>query len=329
MDLQWPMNVLTRSTGDSFKLITHPQKIIGREYLTPDGDCTDTSKIKIPDGTYYVEKKEQGHFHIYARDANGIYTMFGRRLGVDGAFNDVYPKINGHIDLPSIPINTAIAVELVWPGHPDSAIPTAIKDSPHVLRIKGLGIAISHGKDAKEYNFSYEYARKIMIYMIGHKNCVEQHGKYTLDKHNKPLVIKELLGISNHLGIEGWVLKGKGYSDWWKLKGIQEADVFITGFKISESDTYDGQITAVEIGVYENGRLIHMGRVSGFDDNEKTLMTRAFHYHGTGNANPYLYRVLRITYQEVAAKGKLKHGFFDSWRDDKDHSDCEINQFND
>lgn len=329
MTVPWPMNIMTREAGEHRKLITHPKKIVDRRYISPEGECIEPSKILIPDGEYYVEVKEQGHFHIYARDEWGIYTLYGRRQGVDGNYNDVYNAIRDSVPMPEIPKCSAIAVELIWPGHPDSSVPTAIKDCPHLLEIVALGIAIYDGHIYQENNISYLKSRSILEEIFGVAGCAHLLDMREVDQRNKGQVISNLLHEAKCLGIEGFVLKRYAYDEWWKIKGIAEADVFITGFKVSDSDTYRGMVTAIEIGVYSNDgeKIIDMGNVSGFSDDEKSAMTTAYQLYGTDESNPYIFKVLRVTYQERSSRGKLKHGFFNAWRTDKDETDCTEDQF--
>lgn len=322
--IDWPMDVITRSAGDTRALIVKPKKCIDRSYISPDDGkykISNENKIKIPNGTYFVEHKSQGHFHVYARDAAGYYSMYGRRLGVDGLYIDIYPKLQGRTPLPELPLETAVAVELVFPGHPDSSVPTAIKDCPEELRAEALGLAIYKGTTIIGTNYSYDKARLKLVQMFGFENVVDLEGETVLNPENKKEILEVILSAASRHNLEGYVLKKFAYNGWWKLKGIHEADVFITGFKISTSETYYGQVTAVEVGVYDDeGDVIAMGRVSGFKDADKVAMTEAL--DSLPRDNPYMYRPIRILYQERASQGLLKHGAFDSWREDKSAKDC-------
>ena len=316
--IEWPMDVLTRSTGESRVLRVKPKKCIGRSYLRPEGDSlvvTDENKIKIPNGEYFTENKSAGHFHVYARNSDGYYSMFGRRLGVDGQYIDIYPKLKGRTPLPELPNETAVSLELVWPDFPDSSVPTAIKECPEELRAEAFGLAIYRGESYVDIEEPYRNARKKLIQLFGLENLIPSIGALYLDRRTKKATIEGLLTSAKRHGLEGYVLKNFAYKDWWKLKGLHEADVFITGFKISKSETYYGQVTAVEVGVYDDeGNVIPMGRVSGFKDFEKTAMTNDSHQ--------YMNRTIRVLYQERASQGLLKHGSFESWREDKSAKEC-------
>ena len=324
--IEWPMDIMTRSTGDSRVLHVKPKNCIDRSHIKPVGlgyEITNENKIKIPNGSYHVEVKAGGHFHVYSRDSLGNYAMHGRRLSVDGHYIDIYHKLEGRTPLPELPFNTAIALELVWPSFPDSSVPTGIKDCPEDLRVKAFGLAIYRGVAYIGSDETYGSARKKLIQMFGIENVIETYGEIFLDRRTKRTSLEGLLTDAKRNLIEGCVLKKFAYKDWWKLKGMHEADVFITGFKISKSDTYYGQVTAVEVGVYDDeGNVIPMGRVSGFKDYDKIAMTE--------DSASYIHRPIRILYQERASQGLLKHGSFESWREDKTDKDCKYTeQFDD
>ena len=315
--IHWPMNVLTRSTGDSRVLKVKPKKCIDRSFINPDGGLykiTNENKIKIPNGEYYCEIKAGGHFHVYSRDGEGNYSMYGRRLNVNGQYIDIYPKLKT-TPLPELPLGTAVALELVWPGYPDSSVPTAIKECPEELSALAFGLAIYKGESYVGTEEPYSQARKKLVQLFGGTGVIPCTGTLYLDRRNKCGTLESLLTGAYRHAIEGYVLKRFAYDGWWKIKGMQEADVFITGFKVSKSDTYYGQVTAVEVGVYDDeGNVIPMGRVSGFKDPDKYSMTE--------DPNTYLFRPIRVLYQERASKGLLKHGSFESWRDDKTAKEC-------
>jgi len=333
---QWPMNKLTKATGSTRKLIVKPVNAVSRAYIGRDArgnPCItgDASKIKVPPGTYYCEDKEQGHFYIYARDYYGNYTMYSRRIGVSGSYTNIYPKLKGKTELPSLPLKTAVAVELVYPGHPDSSVPTGIKECPQNLRAIAHGLAIYMGAVCMDQKILYMNSRKILEKIFGSRNCV-RYFKLKLEKETTVSRVNTLLRSAEHRGIEGFVLKEYAYKNWFKIKRVQEADVFVTGFKISNSQTYDGQVTALLIGVLDrNKKVIPMGSVSGLNDELKQEISKSIEFRGYNFDEvlgpKFLRKVLRVTYQEVASKGKLKHGFFDGWRDDKDWTECTMDQF--
>lgn len=335
--IQWPMNVLTRPAGENRKLQVHPKELVSRSAIRRDVNgkfkSIPLSEIKLMKEigtdprsrlTLYVEVKQQGHRHFYCRDFGGRYHMYGRRLNVGGEYPDLISKIENDMTLPDIPRETVIDCELIWPGHPDSEVPTAIKECPEELRMVAFGAPIVLGETyLNEDSLSYKKGRVGLIELIGQEFIIKKGFPIIFTPENASENIIRLLEEADIACIEGWVLKQESYYGWWKLKGISEADVFVTGFKISESETRYGMVTAVVIGVYneKTKSIINVGSVSGFDEDAMHCMTRAYKKYETAD-NPYYLKVLRVQYQELTNKGNLKHAFFDGWRDDKDWKDC-------
>jgi len=330
---EFPMNLLTTEAGQNRKLVVKPVDVTPRVNIRPDDKgvlrVVDVDKIKISNTTIYPEVKEQGHFHFYSRDAVGSYGMYSKRQSVDGSYPNIIEKL-ADTRLPGIPKETVVAIELIYPDHPDCMVPTAIKECPDKLEVRGLGVPIYKGKvHLGRTSLSYTLGRRILSTIFPPELIVQNLRPIELkDKFHTAEVIKDLLEEARRDRIEGYVLKEMAYDKWWKLKGIREADVFITGFKVSESDTQYGLVTAVSIGVYDNnGEVVDVGSVTGFNMEDKKAMTAEYDRHPELSKNNYVGRVIRVMYQEIAGKGKLKHGFFDAWRDDKSKPDCSINQF--
>lgn len=328
----WPMGLLTRDAGERRVLFVKPNDITPRSNIRPDSNgilrIVDIDKVKLHDTIVVPETKEQGHFHFYCRNEDGEYAVYGKRQNVDGYYTDIYDNLKD-MCLPGLPKETVAAIELVWPGHPDSKVPTAIKEHPEELRMKALGIPIYQGALLfGPTSLPYNRARRLMQNILPPECIVESFQPVELgDKFQSAKVLESLLALAREKGIEGYVLKERGYDGWWKLKGIREADVFVTGFKISKSDTQYGMVTAVSISCYKGDEEIDMGSVTGFDLDTKQEMTDAYEKYGPDEDNEFYRRCLRVLYQEVAGKGKLKHGFFDGWRDDKGPFQCKWEQF--
>jgi len=335
MDHPWPMSILTKEAGQSRKLIVKPVDICPRSNFRPDADghlrVVDVDKIRLHDTTVAIEVKEQGHFHYYCRTLLGEYRMFGRRTNVDGEYTDIIHKLK-EMKLPGLPKGTVVAIELIWPDHPDSEVPTAIKDHPSLLKMVALGVPIQAGIKHFDCDEDYKTARRRMNGILPPEFHPKRLGFIKLgDKFETAEILEYYLKFAKNSGIEGVVFKEFGYDGWWKLKGVKEADVFITGFKVSDSETQYGMVTSVKIGCMQiiqgNFEIKEMGNVTGFNLEEKDEMTGAYNIHGDAETNPYWMKTLRVLYQEIAGKGKLKHGFFDCWRDDKDYSECTMEQF--
>jgi hypothetical protein len=332
--IDWPMNILTRPAGESRKLLIHPNKLLSRSCMRRDSSgimrITDPEAVKLvkrlrQDGPIklYREVKQQGHRHFYCRDLDGHYRLYGRRLNIDEEYPDIMDKFhhNGKTLFPVLPKGTVVDCELIWPGHPDSEVPTGIKNN-EALQIVAFGIPLSPVCSTINLNLSYKSGRSFLYDYLDDKFIIEEDGFIVLKENNIIEVIENLLEEAEEEDIEGWVLKEKAFSGWWKVKLVDEMDVFVTGFNISESETRYGMVTSVKIGKLKGKEIIDLGKVSGFDESEMDRMTIQYDMFEESVRNRFMRRVLRVQYQEIASKGKLKHAFFDGWRDDKNWKDC-------
>ncbi len=330
----WPMSLLTKPVGSKDRrLIIHPKEAVLRSGICRNSEgllsIVDASAIKIPYGSYIPERKEEGHRHIYCRDKDGKYYLYGRRLNVQGTYTNILPKVKGCPNLPELPLETALDLELIWPGHPDAQVSSAIKDCPDQLKPMFFAVLIHKGNLLiGQDSLYYPMGRSLLRDLVDLNNMTKSYGAVILTENNRKVMLEKMLRFADSHKFEGFVLKGKACDDWWKLKGLCEADVFVTGFKVSSAKTRMGMITAVEIAVYDdNGQIIDMGNVSGFSVEEMIKMMEAHTKYGTTKNNPYMFKVLRVVYQEMAAQKKLKHCFKDSWRDDKNDTECLYSQF--
>lgn len=332
---QWPMNILTRPVGEKDRaLIVHPKTAVERKGIRKnDGEfiITNRKAIKIKPGTYHLEVKEAGHRHIFFRDDDGDYGCFGRRLNVNKTYTNIYEKIC-KMPLPKLPRETAVDFELIWPGHPDSEVVTAIKECPEELRMRAFSAPIYRGRVLiGDKSDDYETGRILVGKLVGSDRLVKRYKPIEIPKEEPEAILQILLNWAEKRNQEGWVLKEAACRNWYKLKGVNEADVVIIGFKVSSAETRMGMVTAVKVGVYVGEqKYMYVGNVSGFNLEEMEAMTKAYNkYDAKDNSekNPYRYKVLRIAYQEMAGKGGLKHAFRDCWREDKSPESCFMGQF--
>jgi hypothetical protein len=322
------MDILTKPVGEKDRrLIVHPKPAVEREAIrrnqnTGRLEITNPDLIKIKPGTYYPEVKEAGHRCLYCRDKDGQYHVYGRKLNVKLTYTDIYPKLlKSHLAQITIPKESVLDLELVWPGHPDSEVATAIKECPEKLIPKIFAAPIWEGDELfGEKSLSYVAGRQILFDAIENQSFLTRRahpvmvGGPAFSANN----LASLLNTAEKFNIEGWVLKGASCDQWWKLKGAKELDAFITGFKISDAETRKGLVTALYIGLYYGDKVVELGSCAGLN---LELMEKI-----TANQKKYLNRVIRVQYQEVAGKGKLKHGFFDCFRDDKNKESCTVEQ---
>lgn len=331
MPIYYPMNILTVNAGARRKLLCKPVSAVKRDSIKSMGSTfmINHEGIEIPSGGYSIETKEQGHFHFYSRDEDGEYSLYGKRETVMGTYRDIWPLVKQGLKdkVPSLPKETAIAIELIWPNHQDSKVPTAIKDCPHKLEVRALAVAIYRGVLIMGTDMPYLKGRKILYSLFSNSQIVKYYDTiYLQSKEGIAVHFTKLLEYALSEKIEGYVLKGLHYNQWYKLKGVKECDAFVIGFKISNSDNYEGQVTSLELGMWDGSKVCPVGRASGLSDEIKIELTDKYNKYQCTSMNPWMYSVCRVKYQEIGTRGGIKHGFFDGWRDDKDQFDCPLSQ---
>ncbi len=135
------------------------------------------------------------------------------------------------------------------------------------------------------------------------------------------LAYDNLIELAEETNIEGWVVKDYPRGGAWKIKPLKTVDAFVSGYEISDSDTYIGGLKSIEIsvcGVTPFDKDIVIGNIgSGFEGD----------YRMSVDPETLIGRVGEFKYQDIGAKGKLKFARFIRWRDDeKKASECIIDQ---
>lgn len=108
-------------------------------------------------------------------------------------------------------------------------------------------------------------------------------------------------------GYRGW--------GWWKLKGIADVDVIVTGYKPGEN-SWVGMVGAIEFGQLDaNGLIVPRGRCSGMTIAQRVLISK--------NPDAYLGKVFTMRHMGVFPPSKehphgaFRHPQFKGWRPDK------------
>jgi ATP-dependent DNA ligase len=125
-------------------------------------------------------------------------------------------------------------------------------------------------------------------------------------------------------GGEGIIIKDtrKAYGDgWYKMKKSYDVSCIISGWHPGKGK-YSGMIGALLLSVWHDGKLVEIGRASGFNDDLRIEMTKNF--------EKFKGKVIDVFAQEIQDSkrsvgnpvGRLRHPTFYRLRDDINAEDC-------
>lgn len=125
-------------------------------------------------------------------------------------------------------------------------------------------------------------------------------------------------------GGEGIIVKDvrQGYGcGWAKYKKSFDVSCVVSGYLVGDGK-YSGQVGSLLLSVYHSGKLVEIGRASGFNDELRARMTRDF--------NAFKGKVVDIFAQEIQDSkrsadnpvGRLRHPTFYRFRDDVNAIEC-------
>jgi len=223
-----------------------------------------------------------------------------------------------HIAKPlnTLPPHSQLFGELHCPGIAATSITTMLNNADQRLNLTVFAAPMIHSRDLSGINLHIVMA---MLQKYGFKvpKTIDL-GNIILSEEYK----KELLQKAIDEKFEGWALKQKHMSGWFKLKPVRTVDAFVIETYKSDSDRYKDGLKCIRIGVWKkDGSLLDLGTAgNGFKlEFRMQFMTQE-------KRDTLLNRVCEIAYDSVAAKGKLRFPRFIRWRDDKNKIDCTEDQ---
>lgn len=248
-------------------------------------------KVRFP---VYVEAKHDGHRVAVTRDGRGALGVFTphRECGILLPINLLEGRA---IVLPpwvhKLPAGSIVECELVWPGHPASDVVTAMKDCPSELDWRPFAIPFINKQDYRS-----------MCY-LAMRDLIQRRTRYEvpvmlMDAYHSEI---SLLQQAEALGLEGYVLKERGYSGWWKLKLEWTLDLEVLGFQAGKGK-YEGHVGAL---LLRDSKGVEI-RCSGMTEAVRFALT----HRDVG-------RIVEVEHSGLTVNGKLRHPRFKRWRDDK------------
>ena len=153
---------------------------------------------------------------------------------------------------------------------------------------------------------------------------------------------KDYFAAATKLGLEGVIgkrsdspyLPGKRSRNWVKFKNTHTASFVVCGW--TENPTTRGNLSALVLGAYVNGRLTNLGMAgTGFTQNELAMLQAEMEARGT-EICPFTGEPLRmkgfhwvrpelvcdVQYLELTDRGTLRHPLYKGLREDVDPEEC-------
>jgi ATP-dependent DNA ligase len=228
----------------------------------------------------------------------------------------------------------AVELELVWPGHEATDVPTALasEELRGELEARCFGFPYRGGEALTSWEVQREYL-EVLDVPLTKVWCHEANIAFP--------TLEEAYRFADAGNYEGFIVKQKGVvsaTRWWKIKQFDPMDVVVVDVTDAEygvTGKFAGLIGALVVAVrcrpgepstHEIGghdfRVI--AQVSGMDDAQREAMTR--------DREEIIGSVCEIHYQRKGSmpgadgdKG-LRHPQFTRWRDDKPFDECYDNR---
>jgi len=246
------------------------------------------NKVGLP---IYQEEKHDGHCVaiVQLRSVN-IYTPHrtGNPLNISR-------EVNAPDWAEDLPKDSAVICELVYPGKPATDVPRAIKSFPERLVYIPFAVPYYEGYDYRDC--SYLAMHELLESATG--RCA----KYI--KHMEPPEIESMRTEAKQKGLEGYVLKERGFSKWWKVKVIHTIDLEVIGLADGRGK-YRGKVGAIRLRDKEGIEI----QCSGMSDAVRFALS-----------GKDLGRICEVKFNSKTSGGKLQFPRFIRWRDDKGEPD--------
>ena len=193
--------------------------------------------------------------------------------------------------LLAVPGDSVVDGELWAPGHKATSVPALLKRRSRCLLFSAFAVPFLGGADLRKVSLA---ERDAALLSIG----LEPPARYDLPP--TPANAKEL-------GIEGFVLKLEHYAGWYRVKRDYTVDLVVCGWTPGKGK-HAGRIGSLDGCLFGQPSIASVG---GLTDADRVL-----------DPSSLIGRVMEVSYDEVASRGRLKFARFIRWRDDKPAEEC-------
>lgn len=278
-------------------------------------------KGSFPAGTFFAQAKLQGYRATAFKQPDGRVSVFGRDQRPHLEFLSRFPRL---LDTDwyrefsqNAPPMTSVDAEILVPGMPDSAVPTALRTPKSNLEIISFAVPFVDGVNI--YGHTLQKTERVFRSFM--PSCLFAPYIHVPEGITTPHQARELAQNFIDNGYEGAVIKRANYINWWKIKSADTVDGVITGI-MAGNGKYESLVGSIIVSVYSKGKLVEIASAGGMTDQVRLELTKMY------LAGDLIGKVAEIEYQEVAGQGRLKHPRFSRLRDDKPPEQCTMDQLN-
>lgn len=259
----------------------------------------------------YLHAKMDGHYVGIRKGVQGQIIGNTRTDGIDEG-----PRLMEipHIAelLEKLPNDTDLDCELHCPGVQATSVKTMLIAKDPCLQLTPFAVPVCEGKSLKEVEL-----RLAMTWIEGLGFKTPELITFDEDRIIGADEVKFWKEEAGRRGFEGWVAKLAHHEGWYKIKPLRTVDCIVVDYTISESMTWFGGLKAIIVAVKKGRSLVTLASVgSGFEGE----------FRMECDPKSLVGKVCEISYDSLAAKGRLKFPRFERWRDDKPVNECTWDQ---
>jgi len=256
---------------------------------------------------YVAEQKWDGIWAACIIDENGKIEFWSRNNKNKTEFEDIKPLAEMNLGIK----DSILIGELM-------AFSQASKSQDHTT-FNIFDIIKIQGKDVSEYNFPVRryILEELNIYNDFYKLTEQRVDNFkafydeVISQGGEGIVIKKWTGKTPYRGLTRNI-------NWYKVKKKVRISYVITGFNISDADSWKGEIKSIRAGLYRNGELIEVCNIGSMTSGERSWFSE--------HQQEAIGKVIEAEGYEIFKSGAVRHPHLVGFRDDVEPQDCNFEQ---
>lgn len=257
---------------------------------------------------YVAEQKWDGIWAACIIDENGKIEFWSRNDKNKTDFEDIQEIANMDLDLK----DSILIGELM-------AFSQASKSQKHTT-FNIYDIIKLQGKDVSQLDFPQR--RKILerldIYNKYYKLTEQRFSGFQefyqeiINKGGEGIIIKKWQGKTPYRGNTRNI-------NWFKVKKKVRISYIITGFNISDAESWKGDIKSIRAGLYNRDKeIVEVCNIGSMTGAERSWLTE--------HQKEVIGKVIEVEGFEIFKSGAVRHPHLVGFRDDVDPEECNFNQ---